>query len=170
MNRRLLAAVFLLFTAASLRAQQEGPGGVPGAGSSGNATSIHGTPVSATPPTSNQVLQDIGGLGPRKQSARARPSPPPPGWFAILRPRLLEPALPRRCRLLSDRAFMTLLEPRQQRSRMRRVSPAPAMRPLLRLRLPARPRCPRQPRARTPRRRLRRRLCRPPRQTRRRPM
>ncbi len=111
-----------------------------------------------------------GGLGPRRRSARARPSPPPPGWFAIPRPRLLEPARPRRCRLLSDRAFMTLLEPRQQRSPMRRVSLAPAMRPLLRLRLPARPRCPRQLRARTPRRPLRRRLCRPPRQTRRRPM
>ncbi len=61
MNRRLLAAVILLFTAASLRAQQQGTGGVPGAGSSGNATSIRGTPVSATPPTSNQVLQDVGG-------------------------------------------------------------------------------------------------------------
>lgn len=170
MNRRLLAAVFLLFTAASLRAQQEGPGGVPGPGPAAMRLRSTGLPYRRRLRRPTRCCRISGGLGPRKQSARARPSPPPPGWFAILRPRLLEPALPRRCRLLSDRAFMTLLEPRQQRSRMRRVSPAPAMRPLLRLRLPARPRCPRQPRARTPRRRLRRRLCRPPRQTRRRPM
>jgi hypothetical protein len=42
------------------QAQQTGGGGVPGG--TVNATSLHGTPVSPTTPTSNQVLQDIGGI------------------------------------------------------------------------------------------------------------
>jgi hypothetical protein len=55
-------AVFLLLAALCLmtgHAQQTGGDGVPGG--TVNATSLQGTPVSPTTPTSNQMLQDIGG-------------------------------------------------------------------------------------------------------------
>ena len=94
----------------------------------------------------------------RLYTKSARPSPPRNGVVCNTSTTASGAALRRRCRVLLDRAFMTLRALRPRRSRMRRVLPAAAMLPLLRLRLPARPRCPRRRRERTPRRRHRPRL------------